>query len=82
MRHPHILEFKGVFLTQRCIAFVLEYVEGETIEVSGRADDRGSSAAGAREVSAAVGRIGRRERPHMVEQGGWSETRLVRMPPS
>ena len=31
--HPHIMELKGAFLTPLHIAFVLEYVEGETIEV-------------------------------------------------
>ncbi len=30
--HPHILEFKEAFLTSKYLAFVMEYVEGETLE--------------------------------------------------
>eukprot|EP00197_Chlamydomonas_leiostraca_P011601 CAMPEP_0202876372 /NCGR_PEP_ID=MMETSP1391-20130828/28870_1 /ASSEMBLY_ACC=CAM_ASM_000867 /TAXON_ID=1034604 /ORGANISM="Chlamydomonas leiostraca, Strain SAG 11-49" /LENGTH=885 /DNA_ID=CAMNT_0049558197 /DNA_START=87 /DNA_END=2741 /DNA_ORIENTATION=+ len=30
-KHPHIVEFKEVFLTQRYLGEVLEYVEGETL---------------------------------------------------
>ena len=31
--HPHIVEMKGAFLTPFYLAVVMEYVEGETIEV-------------------------------------------------
>jgi len=31
--HPHIVEMKGAFLTPFYLALVMEYVEGETIEV-------------------------------------------------
>ena len=34
MKHPHILEFKGAFLTSRHLALIMEYVEGETLDVS------------------------------------------------
>ena len=33
VKHPHVVEFKGAFLTPRYLAFIMEYVEGETIEV-------------------------------------------------
>ncbi|KAL6752911.1 kinase-like domain-containing protein [Haematococcus lacustris] len=32
-KHPHVVEFKEVFLTSRYLAEVLEYVEGETLQV-------------------------------------------------
>ncbi len=32
-KHPHIVEFKEVFVTPRYLAEVLEYVEGETLQV-------------------------------------------------
>ena len=31
--HPHIVEMKGAFLTPYYLALVMEYVEGETVEV-------------------------------------------------
>jgi serine/threonine protein kinase len=31
--HPHIVEMKGAFLTPYYLALVMEYVEGETLEV-------------------------------------------------
>ena len=34
MKHPHIVEFKGAFLTPRYLALIMEYVEGETLDVS------------------------------------------------
>lgn len=34
--HPHIVEMKGAFLTPFYLAVVMEYVEGETIEVGSK----------------------------------------------
>lgn len=34
--HPHIVEMKGAFLTPYFLALVMEYVEGETVEVGYR----------------------------------------------
>lgn len=31
-KHPHVVEFKEVFLTSRFLGEVLEYVEGETLQ--------------------------------------------------
>ena len=34
-RHPNILQFRSVFVTERHLALCHEYIEGETIEVRG-----------------------------------------------
>ncbi len=33
-KHPHIVEFKEVFATPQYLAEVVEYVEGETLQVN------------------------------------------------
>ena len=32
-KHPHVVGFKEVFLTPKYLAVVVEYIEGETLQV-------------------------------------------------